>query len=319
MTTKVRYTVWYYPSNADRGNKHLLLAKNFDASSKEDAVDRFKKSQTSNRRENYVIDKVTMEWENPKDRVVYTLQDDETAEVSYVNLNLGDQSLKEVIIPDTIKLNGHEYKVSSIGKDAFRYLRGLKKIHFPKWLNTIRSHAFSESGVEEIIINSWLTNIEEFAFDSCNELKRLHIKTTLGLEKLSKCAGKEETIITTTHNGPHFFDILDMLGIDDHWSYLEELSNGVQPNITLFLNGSLDSLSFSTDSCGISVFEDLNIMPKVSIILNKSNCKINLDYHEAEVNDLKNLTMTVKFTSINAQSDEIDVSGVDDFSDFDID
>ena len=67
-----------------------------------------------------------------------------------------DKTKKKVIIPKTVTIDGVEYKVTSIGKKAFRNNKSLK----------------------EVVIGKNITKIETKAFYGCKNLRRVTFKTT---------------------------------------------------------------------------------------------------------------------------------------------
>ena len=67
-----------------------------------------------------------------------------------------DKTKKRVIIPKTVTIDGVEYKVTSIGKKAFRNNKSLK----------------------EVVIGKNITKIETKAFYGCKNLRRVTFKTT---------------------------------------------------------------------------------------------------------------------------------------------
>ncbi len=75
------------------------------------------------------------------------------------------KDLKQVVVPATLKIQGHKLKVTSIGKNAFRNCRKLKRI----------------------TIGSNVRNIGSGAFRSCSKLKKI-IFQTKQLRKLGKHA-----------------------------------------------------------------------------------------------------------------------------------
>ncbi len=75
------------------------------------------------------------------------------------------KDLKQVVVPATLKIQGHKLKVTSIGKNAFRNCRKLKRI----------------------TIGSNVQNIGSGAFRSCSKLKKI-IFQTKQLRKLGKHA-----------------------------------------------------------------------------------------------------------------------------------
>ncbi len=315
-------------------NENDVWEQEVEAISKEDAENRFYKLRPNLRP--HKIFKIVRVWMNPEDNIAYLLQENSTAEVYYLDREYYASNITELTIPDNISVCGFNYKVTSIMRGAIRDFPNIKKINFPKWLNSIGDYAFAYSGIEEIVINSWLININEFAFSNCNNLKLLNIKTTLGLEELSKIKDfiREATIVTSNYKGSHIFDINDWINLYDD---SVKPSIGITPQITLFIDGSL-----TLSNNNFTHYRDnINLEPKVSIVLNKNKCKIDLDFHKNTdigksnksieddiiaplflIDDPEDYSphneLTITISSINERQEEIDISGIDDLSEIDI-
>ncbi len=315
-------------------NESDVWEQEVEAFSKEDAENRFYKLRPNLRP--HTISKIVSVWMNPEDNITYLLQENSTAEVYYLNKEYNYPNITELTIPDKISLGDCEYVVTSIMSGAIRNFPNLKKIKFPQWLTSIGDYAFSNSGIEEIIIKSWLTHINKLAFSGCDRLKLLNIKTTLGLEELSKIKEfiRETTIVTSSHKGSQIFDINDWINLYDSVTP----TIGSTPHITLYIEGSITLSNNNFTHC----HHDINVEPKVSIVLNKNNCKINLDFHKnADIGSINKNTedeiiapvffieedpadysthnaLTITISSINEQPEGIDISGIDDLSEFDI-
>ena len=74
----------------------------------------------------------------------------------------------EVVIPSSITVEGQEYPVASIGKDAFSYCSGLTSVTIPNSVTSIGEGAFSGcSGLTSITIPNSVTSIGDYAFLFC--------------------------------------------------------------------------------------------------------------------------------------------------------
>ena len=73
------------------------------------------------------------------DGIYYIIFSSETAEVTY-----GEEKYSgEVVIPSSITVEGKEYTVTSIGKDAFRNCSGLTSVTIPNSVTSIGQGAFA--------------------------------------------------------------------------------------------------------------------------------------------------------------------------------
>ena len=60
--------------------------------------------------------------------------------------------------------------VTTVDFKAFYNLPGLREIHFASTTNTIKSYAFSSSGLESVTIPETISSIGHYAFSNCNRL-----------------------------------------------------------------------------------------------------------------------------------------------------
>ena len=71
-------------------------------------------------------------------------------------------NVETVIIPSSITTGGKEYKVTSIGEDAFRCCENLTSITIPSSVTSIGKSAFSGcSDLTSITLPAHITNIDE--------------------------------------------------------------------------------------------------------------------------------------------------------------
>ena len=81
-------------------------------------------------------------------------------------------SNKDLSIPETVKNEGADYSVISIGAYAFYYCSGLKSVAFSNNVTTIGSSAFYYcTGLSQITLPQSLTSIRSSAFYRCTGLK----------------------------------------------------------------------------------------------------------------------------------------------------
>lgn len=103
------------------------------------------------------------------DGIKYKITSDTEVEVAHKDDYSGD-----IVIPETVSINDKEYKVTSIGKDAFR-LSPVNTISIPNSVTSIGEGAFFGSKITSIEIPNSITTIEKSTFNSCYSLKSIII------------------------------------------------------------------------------------------------------------------------------------------------
>ena len=79
-------------------------------------------------------------------------------------------------IPNTIKINGKTYKITAIGKNAFKNQKQLKKVVMGKYMKTIGEGAFSGcKKLQTVTVGNNVTAIGNQAFYNCGKLKKFII------------------------------------------------------------------------------------------------------------------------------------------------
>ena len=94
----------------------------------------------------------------------------------------------DIVIPETFSYKGKRYKVTSIGKNAFRLCENLSSVVMPNSVTTIERWAFCDSEMKSIILSSNLSKIEQEAFNGCKKLEEINLPEKLSIIDVSAFA-----------------------------------------------------------------------------------------------------------------------------------
>ena len=133
------------------------------------------------------------------DGINYRLdKDNQTAEVIKRGEGIYNDYKGEIIIPETVVLNGGNYRVTSIGKEAFAFCDPLTSITIPDSVKRIGWKAFLDcESLEEIIIGNSVKGIGRCAFDGCDSLLSITYQGTIAQWKKIKLGYFWKTPIPT--------------------------------------------------------------------------------------------------------------------------
>lgn len=101
--------------------------------------------------------------------IFYNKLSDNTLEVTYQNLYETASYIGKVTIPEYVTYYGTEYKVTSIGRNAFKSTN-VTDIVIPNTVVTIGEGSFMLSSLASLEIPNSVTTIEAFAFQWCYQL-----------------------------------------------------------------------------------------------------------------------------------------------------
>ena len=105
----------------------------------------------------------------------------------------------EVAIPASVKYEGTNYSVTTIGEDAFSFCTGLTSVAIPNSVTTIGERAFNGcTGLTSVAIPNSVTTIGRSAFSGCTGLTSVAIPnsvTTIGEHAFSGCTGLTSIVV----------------------------------------------------------------------------------------------------------------------------
>ena len=103
--------------------------------------------------------------------------------------------LKELVIPDKISYDGHEYNVVGIGDSAFSDSYGYQTVIIPETVEYIGEWAFCDSNLERIDMPDSITEIKRYAFKDCRRLKS--VRVSCNLVSIEEGVFTDCTVLTT--------------------------------------------------------------------------------------------------------------------------
>lgn len=126
--------------------------------------------------------------------------DKETKTAEFTGLNKKyTKNLAGYTMPNTISYNGKSYKVTSIGNNAFKNCKNLKKITIPKNIKTIGSNAFRGcSKLQTITVQSTkITKVGKNAFKGIKKNAKIKVpkKKLAAYKKLMKGKGQKVKVV----------------------------------------------------------------------------------------------------------------------------
>lgn len=210
------------------------------------------------------------------DGIYYNCIAPNTLSVTYKDKSYNSYS-GDIVIPGSLNINGHYYKVTVIDSCAFKRCTGLTSVQLPNSLTAINYEAFSGcTSLDEIDIPYDVTTIGQHAFEGCTKLTGVYFPeglTTIGIYAFSKCSSL--TCIDIPDNvtmlGGYAFSECSSLttvklskrlnAINDHTFYIcRKLTSIVIPNqVSSIGYGAFQSCSSMTSvvlGSGVTTLED---------------------------------------------------------------
>ena len=104
-------------------------------------------------------------------------ENDKTVEVYEDN---SYKDLVNVIVPNTVQINGETYKVTTISCGAFEYCENLKSVVIEEGVTEIESLVFRNCiNLESVSLPEGITTLDQFLFMNCYSLKNFNIPSTV--------------------------------------------------------------------------------------------------------------------------------------------
>lgn len=125
------------------------------------------------------------------DGIYYSIlsQADYTCKVTYKSTSYNSYS-GDIVIPEKITYNGHDYDVEQIDSKAFYNCKSLNSVSFPTSLQSIGSYAFYGCVLlSTVSLPASLTSIGDHCFDGCSALQQINLAKcqTIGQYAFNGC------------------------------------------------------------------------------------------------------------------------------------
>ncbi len=125
-------------------------------------------------------------------QLYYKITGENTASVvpelsSFQRYNEANRPTGNIIIPQTVEIEGKTYTITSIANEAFYECSGLTSINIPNSVTSIGEYAFSRcSGLTSVSVPGSVTSIGMYAFSHCSGLTSVSIPNSVtSIEKLT--------------------------------------------------------------------------------------------------------------------------------------
>lgn len=122
-----------------------------------------------------------------------------------------DKYAGDIVIPDSVEINGRKRCVVSIGAKAFKSCVNVTSVTIPNTITTIGEQAFFEcNGLTSIVLPESLKNLCNYAFDGCFYLVSVNIPSSLtkiNRGAFGRCHSLQSLVIpsTITHISDYSF------------------------------------------------------------------------------------------------------------------
>lgn len=134
-----------------------------------------------------------------KVQVTKTSTTDLQGEVTYQGPT--DSNAAEIVVPDTVAINGVQYKVTSIKDDLFKNNKKVTRITIGSYIEKIEKEAFSGcTALSSVTIGDGVEQIGQKAFYGCKKLKTVTIGSnsklkTIGVSAFQNCTALKKVTI----------------------------------------------------------------------------------------------------------------------------
>ena len=258
---------------------------------------------------------ITLEavWSN----YTYSILEDDNGD-KYISITGWEDPSEELVIPETMNINGENIPIKEIGANAFKDNKTLKSVIIPDTIITIGESAFSGcSSIDSITIPDNVTLIGDHVFNGCTNLEAVTINdnsklTTIGSYAFSGCSSLTSIYIpdsVATIKGYAFNNCSNLIiyceaaskpsGWDSNWN---PSNKKVVWSSYMGINGTLDDFKYTAhcDENGNSYIQinqyignDTNIVIPDMIVINEENIPVKVIGNNLFQNNKSILSITI--------------------------
>lgn len=111
--------------------------------------------------------------------LLYETLDDENGAVQVKGMEWAEETDVAITIPESVSINGEQYKVVAIGENAFRN-RDITEVVLPQTIRVINRNAFTDCRyLRSIVLNEQLEAVLYEAFRGCMNLQKINFPKSL--------------------------------------------------------------------------------------------------------------------------------------------
>ena len=258
---------------------------------------------------------ITLEavWSN----YTYSILEDDNGD-KYISITVWEDPSEELVIPETMNINGENIPIKEIGANAFKDNKTLKSVIMPDTIITIGESAFSGcSSIDSITIPDNVTLIGDHAFNGCTNLEAVTINdnsklTTIGSYAFSGCSSLTSIYIpdsVTAIKGYAFNNCSNLIiyceaasepsGWNSNWN---SSNKKVVWSSYMGINGTLDDFKYTAhcDENGNYYIQinqyignDKNIVIPDMIVINEENIPVKVIGNNLFQNNKSILSITI--------------------------
>ena len=182
----------------------------------------------------------------------------------------GYDGLTDITIPGRVTYNGKEYRVTSIGNDAFKNVTTLQRVRLGWGVEEIYPYAFAGcTGLKYVFLPSTLTKIYDYAFQNCSSMTQMGVAAPTPPTLTSHAFGGMRTceIVTAIQTNTSSYNAVTAWKTADSngsISYSGTKANDFVENNLCYVITSPSTMSNNVDVTLVGIEAGVTYLPMVS-------------------------------------------------------